>query len=39
VSGALAFVWAHAIDLHYSPLTFVPPKSPAKWPIGLETTW
>jgi len=39
VSGALAFVWAHAIDLHYSPFTFVRPKSHEKWPIGLETTW
>jgi hypothetical protein len=39
VSGALAFVWARAIDLHYSPFTFVRPKSREKWPIGLETTW
>ena len=39
VSGALAFVWARAIDLHYSPFTFVRPKSHEKWPIDLETTW
>ncbi len=38
VSGALAFVWARAIDLHYSPFTFVRPKSQAKeWPIDVET--
>ena len=38
VSGALAFVWARAIDLHYSPFTFVRPKSDAKeWPIDIET--
>jgi len=38
-SGALAFVWARAIDLHYSPFTFVRRKSHEKWPIGLETPW
>jgi hypothetical protein len=39
VSGVLAFVWARAIDLHYSPFTFVRPKTREKWPIGLESVW
>jgi len=39
VAGALAFVWARAIDLHYSPFTFVRPKLQAKeWLIDTQTS-
>jgi Dolichyl-phosphate-mannose-protein mannosyltransferase len=39
VVGALAFVWARAIDLHYSPFTFVRPKlRPNEWLIDIETS-